>query len=209
MLTKYLSIETKNWQYGPKYLQPVFEFVVPEGQELPSGKYLLGSVETLKGDLSDLRIEGLGAKMKSELQLEEGKLYLIISGVRNPTDIIWTGAISNVWDMAVTENFMNLDGESDIFVTGDIVHFDDTPYKFNVNLTGDLEADSVFMGNSKSYTFSGTGALVGNTTLVKLFPGMLTIRNENTYTGGNRLSGGMSASARWPMPTSPRAIWAA
>lgn len=189
--TKYLSIETKNWQYGPKYLQPVFEFVVPEGQELPSGKYLLGSVETLKGDLSDLRIEGLGAKMKSELQLEEGKLYLIISGVRNPTDIIWTGAISNVWDMAVTENFMNLDGESDIFVTGDIVHFDDTPYKFNVNLTGDLEADSVFMGNSKSYTFSGTGALVGNTTLVKLFPGMLTIRNENTYTGGNRLSGGI------------------
>ncbi|MCR4602162.1 MAG: hypothetical protein K5683_01340, partial [Prevotella sp.] len=26
---------------------------------------------------------------------------------------------------------------------------------------------------------------------VKLFPGMLTIRNENTYTGGNRLSGGI------------------
>ncbi|MCR4602642.1 MAG: autotransporter-associated beta strand repeat-containing protein, partial [Prevotella sp.] len=178
--TKYLSIETKNWQYGPKYLQPVFAFSTISKEELVPGRYLIGTAENVEGAVDNIRIEGLSSTMKSSLLLEDDKLYLVISSVRNPTDIIWTGAISNVWDMAVTENFMNLEGESDIFVTGDIVHFDDTPYKFNVNLTGDLEADSVFMGNSKSYTFSGTGALVGNTTLVKLFPGMLTIRNENT-----------------------------
>ena len=189
--TKYLSIETKNWQYGPKYLQPVFEFYSNIWGPLGPGRYLIGAVETVEGAVDNIRIEGLSSTMKSSLLLEDGKLYLVISGVRDAGDVIWTGAVSNVWDMAETENFMNLDGESDIFVTGDKVHFDDTPAKFNVNLTGDLEADSVFMGNSKSYTFSGTGALVGNTTLVKLFPGMLTIRNENTYTGGNRLSGGI------------------
>ena len=189
--TKYLSIETKNWQYGPKYLQPVFEFAFPEEMEPAPGNYLLGTVETLKGALQDIRIEGLGAKMKSELKLEDGKLYLIISGVRDAGSVTWTGNESAIWNMANTENFQNGEGESDIFVTGDNVRFDDTATKFSVTLNGDLEADTVFVDNTKNYTFSGTGALVGNTTLVKQNTGMLTIKTDNSYTGGNRLSGGV------------------
>ena len=190
--TKYLSIETKNWQYGPKYLQPVFEFCNVKEGDPASGSYLLGTVENIQGTLGNIRIEGLGTKLKSELAQEDGKLYLIISGVRDASDVTWTGEESTVWDMANTENFANADGEGDIFVTGDNVHFDDTATKFTVQLNGDLEADTVFVDNeSKAYTFSGNGSLVGGTTLVKQGKAMLTIKTDNSYTGGNRLSGGI------------------
>ncbi|MCR4808312.1 MAG: autotransporter-associated beta strand repeat-containing protein [Prevotella sp.] len=190
--TIYMSIEKKNWQYGPKYLQPVFEFVVPSGQDILEGNYLLGTIETLNGNLDDIRIEGLGTKMKSKLALEEGKLYLVIEGMRDPSDVFWTGTESNIWNVADTENFTSSEGENDIFVSGDNVHFDDTASKFTVTLNGELEADTVFVSNeAKYYTFSGTGSLVGSTTLVKQGNGLLTIKNDNSYTGGNRLSGGI------------------
>ena len=191
IFAKYLSIETKNWQYGPKYLQPVFEFVVPAGEELATGSYLLGTVDELNGQLANIRIEGLGAALKSSLELTDGKLYLIISGVRDAGTVTWTGAESGIWNMASTENFSNGEGQSDIFVTGDNVLFDDSASQFSVTLNGDLEADTVLVNNTKAYTFSGTGSLTGSTTLVKQGAGTLTIKTDNSYTGGNRLSGGV------------------
>ena len=188
----YVSIETKNWQYGPKYLQPVFEFVNTAEGHPASGSYFLGTVGQLDGNLDNIRIEGLGTQLKSQLELADGKLYLVISGLRDAGSITWTGAESTTWDMASTENFANGDGESDIFVTGDNVRFDDTASKFTVQLNGDLEADTVLVANeTKAYTFSGNGSLVGGTTLVKEGKGSLTIKTDNSYTGGNRLSGGV------------------
>ena len=189
--TRVLSTETKNWQYGPKYQQPIFEFTAINGSEVRPGNYLIGTVETVRGSLDDIRIEGIDTKLKSKLELTDGKLYLVISSVRDAEDITWTGAESNVWNMADIQNFTDGDGQPNFFVTGDNVHFGDDSQQFTVSLNGDLEADTVFVDNTKAYTFSGTGALVGNTTLVKQGKGMLTITNENTYTGGNRLSGGI------------------
>ena len=112
--------------------------------------------------------------------------------MRAPGNILWTGSESNVWDVASTANFMNMDNLlSDVFVTGDKVHLDDTASKFSVSLAGELEPDSVIVGSDKAYTFTGSGCFTGNATLVKLFSGMLTIRNDNSYTGGNRISGGV------------------
>ena len=194
--TKLMTTETKNWKYGPQYLSPVFEFVLhnaTNGQPA-EGKYCLGTVETLTGSLDNIRLEGLGTIKKSELRIEDGSLYLVISGVRGAGDVLWNGSESNVWDMAGTANFLNAtDWQNDIFVSGDNVHFDDTASKFAVTLTGDLEADSVVVGSTKAYTFNGTGALVGNTTLVKMGPGTLTVNTDNSYKGGNRISGGIVA----------------
>ena len=189
--TKQLSIETKTWQYGPQYLTPVFEFV-NHSDNTVAGRYLIGEATEVTGDLSNIRIEGLDPKKKSTISLEDGKLYLVISDMRDPGDILWTGSESNVWDVAGTANFLNtIDWQSDIFVTGDKVHFDDTASKFSVSLADELEPDSVFVGSSKAYTFTGNGSFTGNTTLVKLFSGTLTVKNANSYTGGNRISGGV------------------
>ena len=59
-----------------------------------------------------------------------------------------------------------------------------------MSLSGSIEAESVTVDNSKSYVFNGNGFLAGHTALVKRGSGVLAISNDNTYTGGTRISGG-------------------
>lgn len=188
--TGLLSIETKSWEYGPKYQVPVFEFVC-HNEKPAAGRYLLGHVERVEGSVGDIQTEGLPMDMKSNLVVDDGKLYLEITDVRDATDVTWTGSQSPVWDMASTENFSAADGSAEFFVSGDRVRFDDTASQFSVELKGNLEADSIVVDNTKAYTFSGSGAIVGNSTLVKRGTGMLTIKTDNRYTGGTRISGGV------------------
>ena len=184
--TRLLSIEKKSWQYGPEYQEPVFEFTGAD----KAGRFALGTVETLKGDLSAIRLEGIDAKFKSSLSQEDGMLYLVLEGMREATDIYWSGNVNNTWDVGETQNFSTSDGTDAIFVTGDNVVFNDNARQFNVNIGSDVVADSVIVDNTKTYTFSGSGAIAGTTTLVKRGRGTLNMRNENTYTGGTRIEGG-------------------
>ena len=189
----WMSIETKSWEYGPEYLTPVFEFVAMGNAaatpQLSPGSHLLGEVGTVSGSLSDIRLEGLDAQSKCHLTVDEGHLYLVVEGLREATDIVWSGSESAVWDMGETPNFMT-GGQQDFFVTGDNVLFNDDASQFNVTLVGDLVADSIIVDNTKSYTFSGSGSIAGGSTLVKRGKGTLTIRTDNTYTGGTRIEGG-------------------
>jgi len=187
---KRLTIETKSWQYGPQYLTPVFQFVNHANDGIQVGQYLLGEVESIAGNLEDIRIEGISTKYKCTLSLEEGKLYLSISTMRDATTVIWKATDSNVWDRGISENFADETGEKLTFVTGDRVVFNDDAMKRTVTLTGELEADSVIIDNTSAYTFTGDGTLVGSTTLVKRGMSTLTINTDNTYTGGTRISGG-------------------
>ena len=188
-----LTIEKKDWKYGPEYLTPVFEFA-NRSAEIAPGRYLLGKVETLTGNLGDLRIEGIDTKYRSQLSLEDGNLYLDISTMRDNSDIVWSGAVSDEWSNGGAENFIGADGNSDIFVSGDNVTFNDNASQFSINLTGDIEADSIIVdNNAQAYTFKGTGSIVGNTTLVKRGTNVLNISTDNTYTGGTRISGGTIA----------------
>ena len=193
---KLLNIEAKTtavWQqYGPQYLAPVLEVAVhgiDGSSKLETGRYLLGEVETLKGSLDNIKIEGI-ASQKATLSLEDGKLYLVVEGIRDPATVYWTGANSTTWNYADAENFQSIEGESDIFVTGDKVIFDDAAKKFTVALTGELDPDTVIVNSSKAYTFSGMGSLTGNASLVKRGTGSLTISNDNTYKGATIISGG-------------------
>lgn len=187
---KRLTIETKSWQYGPQYLTPVFQFVNHANDGIQVGQYLIGEVESIAGNLEDIRIEGISTKYKCTLSLEEGKLYLSISTMRDATTVIWKATDSNVWDRGISENFADETGEKLTFVTGDRVVFNDDAMKRTVTLTGELEADSVIIDNTSAYTFTGDGTLVGSTTLVKRGMSTLTINTDNTYTGGTRISGG-------------------
>ncbi len=191
--TKVMTIETKSWQYGPKYLVPVFEFNIGTQNAPANGRYLLGTVENLTGNISNIALEGLGTSKKTVLSLEDGKLYLIVGDVRQAGSIIWNGNQSNLWDFGSSENFTlasDATATSEYFVTGDVVTFNDNAAKLSISLKGDLEPDSVIVDGEKNFSFTGSGALVGNTTLVKRGSGKLTINTDNTYTGGTRISGG-------------------
>ncbi len=191
-----LAIETKSgtaWEsYGPAYLMPVIE-VVPHtadgSAQLTAGNYLLGTAGTIEGDLSDIKVEGISSQ-KATLSNIDGKIYLVIEGIRDADVVYWTGSDNNVWDYAETTNFQNAEGSKDIFVSKDKTIFDDAATTFTVSLEGELDPDSVIVDNTKTYNFVGSGILTGGASLVKRGTGTLIISNDNTYTGSTIISGG-------------------
>ena len=186
---KHVVIDTKSWEYGPEYLTPVMRFVLPDGSDLDAASYQIAEIESIDGDLADIKLEGTKGK-KCSLKYEDGKVYLVVEGVRDAASVLWSGQNSAIWNYALDMNFM--DG-SDVsyFVENDKVNFTDDASVFNVELQGELPCDTVFVNNTKNYTFSGTGAISGGATLVKSGTGRLTVSTDNTYTGGNRISGGV------------------
>ncbi len=198
IITKKLSINKKNWEYGPKYLTPVIEVVehkLDGAETLEPGKYLIGNIGEISGSLTNIKVEGI-TSLKSAFEYDtEGNLYLVLGSVRGASEIVWSGINSSTWDYATTENFYLFGDASqtpDIFAKGDIVNFNDSAKVFTVTLkAGDeLPADTIFVNNSKNYTFNGTGVITSGS-LVKEGTGTLTISNDNTYTGGNYLKGGI------------------
>lgn len=186
---KHVVIDTKSWEYAPEYLTPVMRFVLPDGSDLDAASYQIAEIESIDGDLADIKLEGTKGK-KCSLKYEDGKVYLVVEGVRDAASVLWSGQNSAIWNYALDMNFM--DG-SDVsyFVENDKVNFTDDASVFNVELQGELPCDTVFVNNTKNYTFSGTGAISGGATLVKSGSGRLTVSTDNTYTGGNRISGGV------------------
>lgn len=188
-----LKIERKTWEYGPKYLTPVFEFVIHplSGKTtMESGRYPIMEVETITGSIGNIIIEGVSGQ-KATLEHTDGVLYLVIEGVRDPGSVVWTGAESNKWDFAQSMNFKEASSDkAELFVANDKVLFGDDAKTFTVSLQSELVADSVIINSTKNYTLNGVGFLSGKTKLVKQGTGTLTIENNNTYTGGTRISGG-------------------
>ena len=193
--TAKLIVETKDWQYGPEYKQPVIEFNChfANGETtLTSGKYILGSVTAVSGDIANIKIEGI-AKVKATLALENGVLALNVEGVRDAADIEWNATHSNIWDMAVTENFVTHDPvrATETFIEGDNVYFTDNSNSKNVEIASGVEVKPTkfFYTGSEAYTIGGEGKIAAGA-FYHQGSGAITMNNENTYTGGNHLAGG-------------------
>ena len=193
-----LKVERKTsaaWKAaGPEYLMPVIEVVghlASGATTMAAGKYVIAEVGELEGCIDDLILEGL-ATTKKQLLLEDGKLIVEIIGLRDPATVAWTGAAGNKWDYAETANFKAPDSdEADIFVSGDDVLFTDEATSKTVSITGNLYPTTVTVNNSSgAYTFNGSGAIEGKAKFVKEGSGIVTMNNDNAYTGGNALRGG-------------------
>lgn len=186
---KKLTVEKKDWTNGPQYLQPIFRLTThsemsANGQQA-DGKYLIGEIGEISGNISDIILLGLD-NMKKELAYEDGKLYLNLSAYE-PGTKTWNGGQTAVWDLDNSKSF----GNGDVFVPGDEVIFDDTAANTDVTISGRLQPSSVtFKNNEKDYTLSGDGQIVGDAKLVKEGNGTLTIKNINSYTGGTYINGG-------------------
>ena len=83
------------------------------------------------------------------------------------------------------------------FLTGDTVAFDDRAIPFSgtapvVNINGaDVNPAVVtFSNTAASYTLQGSNAVAGNATLVVNGAGLVTIANNNSYTGATTISSG-------------------
>ncbi len=188
-----LVIEKKDWQYGPAYSTPVFQIFThfAEGATaLPEGKYLLGEFSEIKGDVANIVVEGVGAQ-KASLTEEEGKIYLVIEGLREPTSITWTGAEGSDWDLADTENFKSTSsGEGNIFVTGDHVIFNDDAVNTTVNIVRPVSPASIsFENENKDFTVTGD-SIIGDVTITKMGAANVNIENVNSFKGTVNINGG-------------------
>ncbi len=178
-----MSIEKKNWENGPQYSAPVFEFTsAPQ-----PGTYTLAEVSELAGNLADVTVEGLSGK-KYSLAYADGKLTITVSDSRDSESVVWTGANGSIWDLMESENFNSSDKK---FVSGDNVTFDDTAVKSDVKINEDLAPGNiVFDNNSKVYTLSGNGAVEGTGSVTLKGKSAVNIKNTNRYTGGTYIDGG-------------------
>lgn len=186
-VTGKLSVETKDWNFGPKYKTPVFEFR-GDVNALEAGTYEIGSVAAVEGSVGDILLEGIDGK-RFLLNLEGGKLYLVLEDMRDATTVTWNGtAASNVWDLAETANFLN--GTEAVYAAqGDDIIFDDNAQTGDVVVKGAVSPNSItFNNNTLAYTLTGD-SILGGAPIVKNGTGRVTINTENR-TGATTVNGG-------------------
>ena len=181
-----LKIEKKDWEYGPEYNTP--NVVIRTNVKLEGGKYVIGKVDKVEGDIADLMVRGI-AGTKAHLALEGGNLVLVVEDTRDATTITWSGANGSTWDLAESSNFA-VEGQPDVFVSGDQVVFDDNAVNTNVTIAEEVQPKAViFRNHSKDYTIDGA-AITGSAALTVEGSGSVDLKNVNTFTGGTFINNG-------------------
>ena len=112
--TNEITIEKKDWKYGPAYSSPIFEFA--RQGKIEAGNYLIVEAGKITGNIGDIVLEGLDG-IKASLVQEGNNIYLKVDAMRTASEVTWDGGTDGIWDLANTENFMSAEGTKDIFVT--------------------------------------------------------------------------------------------
>jgi autotransporter-associated beta strand protein len=161
------------------------------GGSVSEGDYILAQISgSISGSLNNITITGILGK-KFSLVLENGKLILRVTGVRDATSVVWSGGSDGIWDVSSTPNWLN-QGNADIFVYKDSVSFTDNGSVKSVSLKGSLAPSYIKFNNTTSaaYTLSGTGNITGTGSLYKTNTGTVTLNTRNDYTGATIIDGG-------------------
>lgn len=181
--------------YGPEHKAPVFDInahCLAGKTMLEAGDYLIAEVATINGDIASVEVTGLNGA-KGSLVYENSKLYLRVEGMRDPTDVTWSGAIDSNWDIATTANFLNA-GSQDIFVTDDAVTFNDDAATKDVCVgVGILPSVVTFDNYQTNYTLSGNSIQGGE--FVQKGSGTTTISNTNSFTSATIAGGNVQVSS--------------
>jgi fibronectin-binding autotransporter adhesin len=108
-----------------------------------------------------------------------GEVQLVASGTAAPANLVWGGdGVGNNWNV----NSASTWGGAQTFYQYDNVTFDDSGNNAaNINITGNLTPGSVTVDGTQSYTFAGSGSIIGAPTLTKNSTGDLTILNDNKF----------------------------
>ncbi len=103
--------------------------------------------------------------------------------------LTWSGT-NATWDGSQVNWFLPDLTTLSNFVTGDSLTFNDTGVaNVSVTLSGSLSPRSVTVAGTNAYTLGGTGNITGAATLTTTSSGLLTITNDNDYTGETTVRG--------------------
>jgi autotransporter-associated beta strand protein len=119
------------------------------------------------------------------------RFFLLVSATAIPRDLVWVGnGTTNPWD--TTSGVWSRSGATTTFNDGDFVRLDDagsaTPA---LALAGTIQPAEVLVDSTaKAYTLAGPGSIGGLGSLTKRGESTLTLRSNNSYTGGTTVEDG-------------------
>ena len=149
------------------------------------------------GGISGLGLAGLNLAFANPLA--HGTLITNAAGTAlqlNLTDtgvLLWNGNIPpGNWDLSGSNQWID-SGTSlpAAFANGAEVAFTDSATTFTVNIVTNVLPANVIVGATNNYTFQGPGGILGPAQLTQNGPGTLTLDNNNEYTGGTTINGGV------------------
>lgn len=106
---------------------------------------------------------------------------------------VWTGSSTGEWDTSTANWKLGSNSAPTTYFPADDVQFNDTTGTRAVVISNaDVVPGTVIFNNSagNDYSLTGLYGISGQTGLVKSGTGVLTIANNNTYTGDTTISGG-------------------
>jgi autotransporter-associated beta strand protein len=173
---------------GTNVIQPNFV----DGDLGPGTYTLVTGASSIVGVVSNLYFPYPTATRRSvSLVVTNGSILLTLVGSLG--NLTWLGTNGSAWDLQTTTNWSNA-GVPDEFDTLDTVNFTDSSTNGTVNLIGSLQPFSVVVSNStRAYSFTGSGSIDGNASLVKNGSGTLTLTQSNSFSGGTFVNAGLLA----------------
>jgi autotransporter-associated beta strand protein len=179
---------------GPLVLQGT-NFISPnflDGDLGPGTYTLVTGASSIVGAASNLFFPYPNATRRSvSLAVTNGSILLTLVGSLG--NLTWLGTNGSAWDLQTTTNWSNA-GVPDEFYTLDTVSFTDSSTNGTVNLIGSLQPLSVVVSNSaRAYSFTGSGSIDGNASLVKNGSGTLGLTQSNSFSGGTFVNAGVLA----------------
>ena len=212
--TKFISIGTKNWEYGPTYHTPVVQF--RNASSLADGRYTIGACERVAGELSDIVLEGLNKT--SHLEVADGILYLVVGSGYSHTDEEGNAICSTVGN----GTFYFRNDATGKFLTGDnawgtrasiseaaadlVLVGSGNQYTIDTNMSNGTNyhylATNYFMdGTSTSWTFIETTNAKGQVAYLVTADGTNYLTSNSTSTEVTTTTDANNANALWTLHT--------
>ena len=125
--------------------------------------------------------------MTATLSTSNNTIYL---NVLNIGAQLWKGNVNTNWDIETTTNW-TVNAVPSTYGDGGLVQFDDSAIATSVNLVSEVLPSGVIISNvTKTYNFSGAGAISGVGSLTMNGSGLAVMGNTNTYNGPTTINSG-------------------
>ncbi len=167
----------------------MFSIQKADGEIRPGRYTLLEYTDTFIGSLDNITLKGLSDR-KYTLVDSSKTIILVIESSRDAAAINWSGT-SDTWDLLTTPAW-TLNNTQVTFVAKDTVTFgSDLSTDQTINLEGTLPIGKMVVdADGLDYSFTGSGSIMGEASVLKTGNGKLALLTNNTYTGITNIQGG-------------------
>lgn len=153
------------------------------------GTYVLMFANSISDNL-ELLSTVTDTRNKNTLEVSGSTLVLKVK--ENPATLAWDAGAEGVWSTQSEQEWIVVDGGTDdtpepTFYNRDKVVFDNGG---SAEIVGEVKPESISVLGAEDVTFSGSGSIVGNATLVKDGSGTLNMNASNAYLGGTIIKEG-------------------